>query len=51
MTGVWTGEPRIGVRGAMRPSSFFLRLRNRGKSETRGTSRDLTSEVDVRARS
>ena len=51
MTGEWTGDPRIGVRGAIIPSSFFFLERSRGRSETRGTRRDLTSEVDVRTRS
>jgi len=50
LTGVCSGDPRTGVRGAISPSSFFRRLRRRGNSDRTGVRIDLTSEVDVCAR-
>jgi hypothetical protein len=47
MIGEGIGEPRIGVRGAMIPSSFrlFLVPPILGKRESKGASMDLTRDV------
>lgn len=51
LTGECSGEPRIGVRGAIKPSSFFfLDPLSRGKRESSGAKVDLTREVEVLAR-
>ena len=47
LTGVCSGDPRTGVRGAINPSSFFLRLLKRGSSDNTGVKIDLTSEADA----
>lgn len=52
LTGVCSGEPRTGVRGAMSPSSSDPPRRrrppSRGSRLTTGVRMDLTSEVEVR---